>query len=113
VLKSIEIKNFRSCDSTTLDLNESVTALVGKNGVGRRLLHGGIGPDCPLARIQVVDSRGQDTFTESGGSQQGSGPVTLRLAPSPRSGESTEIRLWSVVSAAAKIPFEFDDLPMP
>jgi hypothetical protein len=78
-----------------------------------RLLHGGIGADWPLSRIQVVDSRGRDTFSRSGGSQQGSGPVTLRLAPSPGSGASKEIRLWTIVRAAAKIPFEFHDLPMP
>ncbi len=78
-----------------------------------RLLHGGIGADSPLSRIQVVDSRGQVTVSQFAGSQQGSGPVTLRLALSPQSGVSKEIRLWSIVRATAKIPFEFNDLPMP
>jgi hypothetical protein len=78
-----------------------------------RLLVGGIGPHSPLSRIQVVDARGQDTFSQFTSSQQGSGPVALRLTPSPRSGESKEIRLWSIVRTTAKIPFEFEHLPMP
>jgi hypothetical protein len=78
-----------------------------------RLLHGGIGADYPLSRIQVVDSRGQDTVSLSASVQQGSGPVTLKLAPSQQSGMSKEIRLWSIVHATARIPFEFNDLPMP
>jgi hypothetical protein len=78
-----------------------------------RLLAGGIGAHSPLSRIEVVDARGQDTFSQFQGSQQGSGPVTLRLTPSPRSGESKEIRLWSIVRTTAKIPFEFEHLPMP
>jgi hypothetical protein len=78
-----------------------------------RLLGGGIGPHHPLSSIQVVDERGRDTFSQSGGSQQGSGPVTLKLTPFGGTGESKEIRLWNIVRATAKIPFEFEHLPMP
>jgi len=35
MLKSLEIQNFRSCVKTHLQLNEPITALVGKNGVGK------------------------------------------------------------------------------
>jgi predicted ATPase len=35
MLKQIEIKNFRSCDSVSVIFNERVSALVGKNGVGK------------------------------------------------------------------------------
>lgn len=40
MLTSIEIGNFRSCDSVRLSLNEPLVALVGKNGAGKtNLLH--------------------------------------------------------------------------
>jgi hypothetical protein len=78
-----------------------------------RLLHGGIGTGDSLSRIQVVDLRGHDTFSQSTGSQYGSAPVTLRLIRSPQSGESKEIRLWTIVHTTAKIPFVFEYLPMP
>jgi hypothetical protein len=78
-----------------------------------RLIHGAIGTDHPLSRIQVVDSRGRVTFTQSRGLQHGSGPVTLWLTPSPQSAESKELRLWTIVHARAKIPFVFEHLPMP
>ncbi len=35
MLKHIHIKNFRSCHSTSISLNRSVCAIVGKNGVGK------------------------------------------------------------------------------
>jgi hypothetical protein len=78
-----------------------------------RLLGGGIGPHSPMSRIQVVDAQGKDSFSQIGGSQQGSGPLTLRLTHTPGSGASKEIRLWSIVRTTAKIPFEFENLPMP
>jgi hypothetical protein len=78
-----------------------------------RLLHGALGIDSPLSRIQVVDSRGRVTFTLSGGSQQGSGPLLMNLTPCPGAGESKEFRLSTIVRASAKIPFVFEHLPMP
>lgn len=40
MLESFTIKNFRSCENTSIRLNEPVIALVGKNGVGKtNLLH--------------------------------------------------------------------------
>jgi hypothetical protein len=79
----------------------------------QRLIHGGIGLHNPLSRIQVVDARGKDTFSQFSSSQQGTGPVTLRLTLSPGSGGSEKIGLWSIVRTTAKIPFEFENLPMP
>ena len=35
MLKHIDIKNFRSCYSTSIAFDESVCAIVGKNGVGK------------------------------------------------------------------------------
>ncbi len=35
MLKSLEIENYRSCRSTKLLFDETVSALVGKNGVGK------------------------------------------------------------------------------
>ncbi len=35
MLKHVEIKNFRSCRSTSIAFNQSVCAIVGKNGVGK------------------------------------------------------------------------------
>ena len=40
MLESFTIKNFRSCENTSIRLNEPVIALVGKNGVGKtNLMH--------------------------------------------------------------------------
>lgn len=35
MLKHLEIKNFRSCYSTTVDFAKSICAIVGRNGVGK------------------------------------------------------------------------------
>ena len=35
MLKSVEIKNFRSCEATTLELGRSLCAIFGRNGVGK------------------------------------------------------------------------------
>jgi hypothetical protein len=69
----------------------------------------GAGPNWP---IQVLTSKGQNAFTQTS-IDRDSGRLTLRVPPIRQLGEITEIRISSIISATAKIPFEFHDLPMP
>ena len=71
MLTSVEIKNFRSCRSTILEFNKSVSALVGKNGTGKtnilqcieRLAYAGI-QSVPIRIETPVDEKpGDDGFS--------------------------------------------------
>lgn len=70
------------------------------------------GGDASQWPIQVLTSKGQNVFSQTSFDWD-SGRVTLRVARVPQPGEAREIRISSIVRAAAKIPFELHDLPMP
>ncbi len=76
-------------------------------GMGARFASGGLqGP------IQVITSKGQNAFYQM--SMVGdSGRITLRVNHMLQMGESKEIRIATMVCATTKVPFEFQDLPMP
>jgi len=73
---------------------------------------GGAGGNNPQSPIQLINSQGQNMFYQSMFDRD-SGRLKLRVQQMPQIGEMKEVRVSNIIRARTKIPFEFQDLPMP
>ena len=80
-------------------------------GAMRDALRFGAGNN-PQSPIQLTNSQGQSVAFQLA-FDRSSGRLKLNLPRMPNLGELKEIRVSNVVRAETKVPFEFQDLPMP
>ncbi|MFI5456753.1 MAG: hypothetical protein ACHRXM_15005 [Isosphaerales bacterium] len=73
---------------------------------------GGTGGENPQSPIQLINTGGQNMFFQLMFDRD-SGRLKLRVHQMPQMGEMKEIRVSNIIRARTKIPFEFQDLPMP